>query len=240
VGEIMEYSKVKIPRHVGIILDGNGRWAKEKGMNRSEGHKEGAKNLKSLGIYILSKGVKVVSIYAFSSENFKRSKEEVSFLMNLFTTKFSDELNGFHDENIKVVFSGRRENLPKKLLKVMDDLTEKTKYNDGGILNVCLNYSARNEIIDMVKRIKDDNIDNCEIDELLINKYMYNDLPDIDFLIRTSNEQRLSNFMLWQLSYAELYFTKTYFPDFKTDEFDKAILEYTKRDRRFGNIDYTK
>ncbi|MDF2865198.1 MAG: undecaprenyl pyrophosphate synthase [Clostridia bacterium] len=236
----MEYSKVKIPRHVGIILDGNGRWAKEKGMNRSEGHKEGAKNLKSLGIYILSKGVKVVSIYAFSSENFKRSKEEVSFLMNLFTTKFSDELNGFHDENIKVVFSGRRENLPKKLLKVMDDLTEKTKYNDGGILNVCLNYSARNEIIDMVKRIKDDNIDNCEIDELLINKYMYNDLPDIDFLIRTSNEQRLSNFMLWQLSYAELYFTKTYFPDFKTDEFDKAILEYTKRDRRFGNIDYTK
>ncbi len=236
----MNYSKVKIPVHVGIILDGNGRWAKEKGMNRSEGHKEGAKNLKSLGIYILSKGVKVVSIYAFSSENFKRSKEEVSFLMNLFTTKFSDELNEFHDENIKVVFSGRREKLPKKLLKVMDDLTEKTKDNDGGILNVCLNYSARNEIIDMVKKIKDDNIDNGEIDEQLINKYMYNDLPGIDFLIRTSNEQRLSNFMLWQLSYAELYFTKTYFPDFKTDEFDKAILEYTKRDRRFGNIDYTK
>jgi undecaprenyl diphosphate synthase len=236
----MDYSKLKIPLHVGIILDGNGRWAKEKGMIRSEGHKEGAKNLKVLGKYILSKGVKVVSIYAFSCENFKRSKEEVNFLMNLFTSKFNEELNEFHDENIKVVFSGRRENLSKKLLKAMDNLSEKTKNNTGGILNVCLNYSARNEIIDTFKKITNDNIDINKIDEKLIGKYMYNDLPDIDFLIRTSNEQRLSNFMLWQLSYAELYFTKTYFPDFNNDEFDKAIIEYTRRDRRFGNIDYTK
>jgi undecaprenyl diphosphate synthase len=236
----MDYKNLILPAHVGIILDGNGRWAKEKGMNRSEGHKEGAKNLKILGKYILSKGVKVVSIYAFSSENFKRSKEEVSFLMNLFTSKFNEELNEYHEDNIKVIFSGRRDKLPKKLLEVMDKLTEKTKNNTGGILNVCLNYSARNEIIDMVKKIKDDNIDNKLIDENLVNKYMYNDLPNIDFLIRTSNEQRLSNFMLWQLSYAELYFTKVYFPDFNTDEFDKAILEYTRRDRRFGKIDYTK
>lgn len=236
----MNYNNLKIPTHVGIILDGNGRWAKEKGMNRTEGHKEGAKNLKILGKYILSKGVKVVSIYAFSSENFKRSKDEVTFLMNLFTSKFNEELNAFHDENIKVVFSGRRENLSKKLLQAMDNLTEKTKDNTDGILNICLNYGGRNEIIDMVKKIKDDNIDNDLIDEKLVNKYMYNDLPDIDFLIRTSNEQRLSNFMLWQLSYAELYFTKTYFPDFKTDEFDNSILEYTRRDRRFGSIDYTK
>ncbi len=236
----MDYRNLTLPIHVGIILDGNGRWAKEKGMNRTEGHKEGAKNLKSLGKYILSKGVKAVSIYAFSSENFNRSKEEVSFLMNLFTSKFNEELNGYHEDNIKVVFSGRRDKLSKKLLEVMDKLTEKTKNNTGGILNVCLNYSARNEIIDMVKKIKDDNIDNKLIDEDLVNKYMYNQLPNIDFLIRTSNEQRLSNFMLWQLSYAELYFTKVYFPDFNTDEFDSAILEYTRRDRRFGNIDYTK
>lgn len=236
----MDYNNLKIPTHVGIILDGNGRWAKEKGMIRTEGHKEGAKNLKTLGKYILSKGVKVVSIYAFSSENFKRSKEEVNFLMNLFTTKFNEELNAFHEDNIKVVFSGRRDKLSKKLLESMDNLTEKTKNNTGGILNICLNYSARNEIIDMVKRIKNDNIDDDLLNEELVSKYMYNDLPDIDFLIRTSNEQRLSNFMLWQLSYAEIYFTKTYFPDFKTDEFDNAILEYTKRDRRFGNIDYSK
>lgn len=236
----MDYNNLKIPGHVGIILDGNGRWAKEKGMNRTEGHREGAKNLKILGRYILSKGVKVVSIYAFSSENFKRSEEEVTFLMNLFTAKFSEELNTFHDDNIKVVFSGRREKLSKKLLEVMDKLTEKTKYNTGGILNICLNYSARNEIIDMVKKIKNEDINDSIIDEKLISKYMYNDLPDIDFLIRTSNEHRLSNFMLWQLSYAELYFCKTYFPDFSTDEFDNAILEYTKRDRRFGKIDYSK
>jgi len=235
----MDYSKFKIPVHVGIILDGNGRWAKEKGMIRTEGHKEGAKNLKVLGKYILAKGIKVVSIYAFSSENFKRSKDEVNFLMNLFTTKFSEELNSFHEENIKVIFSGRREQLSKKLLEVMDKLADKTKDNTGGILNICLNYSARNEIIDMVKKIKNDSIDNSIIDEKLISKYMYNDLPDIDFLIRTSNEHRLSNFMLWQLSYAEIYFCKTYFPDFNSDEFDKAILEYTKRDRRFGGIDYT-
>lgn len=236
----MDYSNLKIPKHVGIILDGNGRWAKERGLNRSEGHNEGAKNLRTLGKYILSKGIKVVSIYAFSSENFKRSKQEVDFLMNLFITKFSDGLNEFHDENIKVVFSGRRDKLSKKLLNVMDKLTDKTKNNTGGILNICLNYSARNEIIDMVKKIKEEDIDIDKIDEALVSKYMYNELPDIDFLIRTSNEQRLSNFMLWQLSYAELYFCKTYFPDFSADEFDKAIMEYTKRDRRFGNIDYSK
>lgn len=236
----MDYTNLKIPTHVGIILDGNGRWAKEKGMSRSEGHSAGAKNLKVLGKYILSKGVKVVSIYAFSSENFKRSDEEVSFLMNLFTKRFSEELEDFHNENIKVVFSGRRDKLSKKLLAVMDKLTEKTKNNTGGILNVCLNYSARNELIDMVKKIKEEDIALNKIDENLINKYMYNELPDIDFLIRTSNEQRLSNFMLWQLSYAELYFCETYFPDFNEDEFDKALLEYTKRDRRFGNIDYSK
>lgn len=236
----MDYSNLKIPTHVGIILDGNGRWAKERGLNRSEGHNAGAKNLRTLGKYILSKGIKVVSIYAFSSENFKRSKQEVDFLMNLFITKFSDSLNEFHDENIKVVFSGRRDKLSKKLLNVMDKLTDKTKSNTGGILNICLNYSARNEIIDMVKKVKEDNINIDKIDEDFVSKYMYNNLPDIDFLIRTSNEQRLSNFMLWQLSYAELYFCTTYFPDFNPDEFDKSIMEYTKRDRRFGNIDYTK
>lgn len=232
----MDYSKLKIPTHVGIILDGNGRWAKEKGMSRSCGHEEGAKNLKILGKYILSKGIKIVSIYAFSSENFKRSEEEVSFLMNLFVDRFTKELKSYNEDNIKVIFSGRREKLSKKLLNVMDKISEVTINNTGGILNVCLNYSSRNEIVDMVNKIKRENIDI--VTEEIVNKYMYNCLPDIDFMIRTSNEQRLSNFMLWQLSYAELYFTKTYFPDFNSDEFDKAIIEYTKRDRRFGNINY--
>lgn len=240
----MDYSNLKVPNHVAIILDGNGRWAKERGLTRSMGHDAGFINLENISKYILSKGIKVLSVYAFSTENFKRSKDEVDYLMNIFANRFKGWSKVFNRENIKVVFSGRDKPLPNKVLKAMKELEEATKDNTKGILNICINYGGRSELVDTCKKIskmvanKEISID--DIDEELISRNLYNDLPDVDLMIRTSGELRLSNFMLWQNSYAEFYFPKTYFPDFDEEEFDKAIIEYTKRDRRFGNIDYTK
>ena len=230
----MKLDNIKIPCHVGIIMDGNGRWAKERGLNRSKGHEAGYKTLKTTAKYILDSGVKVLSVFAFSTENFNRPKEEVDFLMNLFIKGFKKDSAFFNKENIKVVFSGRKEPLKKDVIEAMEYLSESTKNNTKGILNICLNYGGRSEIVDAVNHIIKDNLK--EVDEEVINSYLYNKLPDIDLLIRTSGEVRISNFMLWQLSYAELYFPKCYFPDFNQEEFDKALLEYTKRDRRFGSI----
>lgn len=230
----MKLDNIKIPCHVGIIMDGNGRWAKERGLNRSKGHEAGYKTLKTTAKYILDSGVKVLSVFAFSTENFNRPKEEVDFLMNLFIKGFKKDSAFFNKENIKVVFSGRKEPLKKDVVETMEYLSESTKNNTKGILNICLNYGGRSEIVDAVNHIIKDNLK--EVDEEVINNYLYNKLPDIDLLIRTSGEVRISNFMLWQLSYAELYFPKCYFPDFNQEEFDKALLEYTKRDRRFGSV----
>ena len=240
----MDYSNLKVPSHVAIILDGNGRWAKERGLTRSMGHDAGFTNLKNISKYILSKGIKVLSVYAFSTENLKRSKDEVDYLMNIFTSKFKSCIKDFNKENIKVIFSGRDKPLPNKVLKAMKELGEATKDNTKGILNICINYGGRSELVDTCKKIgkmvENKEISINDIDEELVSRNLYNDLPDVDLMIRTSGELRLSNFMLWQNSYAEFYFPKTYFPDFDEEEFDKAIIEYTKRDRRFGNIDYTK
>ena len=230
----MKLDNIKIPCHVGIIMDGNGRWAKERGLNRSKGHEAGYKTLKTTAKYILDSGVKVLSVFAFSTENFNRPKEEVDFLMNLFIKGFKKDSAFFNKENIKVVFSGRKEPLKKDVIETMEYLSESTKNNTKGILNICLNYGGRSEIVDAVNHIIKDNLK--EVDEEVINNYLYNKLPDIDLLIRTSGEVIISNFMLWQLSYAELYFPKCYFPDFNQEEFDKALLEYTKRDRRFGSV----
>lgn len=232
----MNYHNLKIPNHVAIIVDGNGRWAKEKNLPRMKGHDEGFKNLKKLGKYILSKGIKILSVYVFSTENFKRDKLEVDHLMNLFVLMYQKDKNFFMKNNIKVIFSGRDEPLPKKVINARNKLQELTKNNTGGILNVCLNYGGRAEIIDATKKIIDEKIDTSSITEELFSKYMYQDLPDVDLMIRTSGELRLSNFLLWQNSYAEFYFPNTYFPDFKEKDFDEAIIEYTRRDRRFGGI----
>lgn len=237
----MNNSNLKIPNHVAIIVDGNGRWAKEKGLPRSLGHDAGFKRLKEIVSYAFDKNIKVVSVYVFSTENFKRSKEEVDHLMNLFVNGFKKD-KFYLKENIKVVFSGRKEPLRQDVLEAMDKIVNDTKNNTKGILNICLNYGSRSEIIDATKKIVNDiengklNID--EINEDMYHKYLYQDLPDIDLMIRTSGELRLSNFLLWQNSYAEFYFPKTYFPDFTKKEFDKALIEYTSRDRRFGSINY--
>ncbi len=235
-------SDLKIPNHVGIIVDGNGRWAQERGLSRSAGHKNGAKNLKKIIRYTFKKGVKVLSIFVFSTENFKRSEEEVNYLMDLFVQSFKNEFSKLKDENVKIVFSGREKPLPEKVLKAMNKIMEDTKNNIGYILNICINYGGHAEIIDAVKKISNDVAKNIitidAIDEQVFNKYLYNNLPPIDFLIRTSGELRLSNFMLWQSSYAELYFPKIYFPDFDSHAFDEALIEYNNRDRRFGGIKY--
>lgn len=229
---------LKIPYHVGIILDGNGRWATERGLKRSEGHKAGFETLKILSKHVFTRGVKVLSVFAFSTENFNRTKDEVDYLMNLFLKGFKSSIKEFNKNNIKVVFSGRKEPLSDKVYESMKSLEKETLNNTGGILNICLNYGGQTEIVDTTKKLINDVLDGkLKIEDItpeIFTKNLYNDLPPIDFLIRTSGEIRVSNFMLFSLAYAEMYFPLTYFPDFKEDEFDKALEEYTKRDRRFG------
>lgn len=230
--------KLKIPYHVGIILDGNGRWATERGLKRSEGHKAGFETLKILSKHVFTRGVKVLSVFAFSTENFNRTKDEVDYLMNLFLKGFKSSIKEFNKNNIKVVFSGRKEPLSDKVYKSMKSLEKETLNNTGGVLNICLNYGGQTEIVDTTKKLINDVLDGKlkteDITQEIFMKNLYNDLPPMDFLIRTSGEIRVSNFMLFSLAYAEMYFPNTYFPNFKESEFDKALEEYTKRDRRFG------
>ena len=228
---------MNIPKHVGFILDGNGRWAKEQGLTRSEGHQAGFDNLTDLSKYIFNQGVEVLSVYAFSTENFKRSKAEVDFLMNLFVSGFKKYADELKKNDIKIVFSGRRaEPLPSKVIKVIEEVEEITKDCQKGIFNICVNYGSHAEIVDAVKSIINDGVKAEDINEELFNKYLYQELPPIDLLIRTSGELRISNFMMWQAAYAEFYFPNIYFPAFKPKDFDKAIELYNNRDRRFGGI----
>ena len=230
--------KLNVPTHVGIILDGNRRWAKERGLKSKDGHKAGFETLKRISKYIFKKGVKVLSVFAFSTENFKRSEEEVNYLMNLFLKGFKSSIKEFNENNIKVVFSGRKEPLSDKVYKSMKELESKTSKNNGGILNICLNYGGQAEIVDTTKKIVNEalngNIKIDDINEELFRDNLYNSLPYMDLLIRTSGEIRVSNFMLYSLAYAEMYFPDTYFPDFKEKEFDKAMEVYNKRDGRMG------
>ena len=226
--------------HVAIIMDGNGRWAKGKGLKRSLGHLEGSKNLENLINHIFEKGIDVLSLYAFSTENFKRDKDEVDYLMGLFVKILKERFNFLKKQNVKIVFSKKEFGLRDDLEILIKKLENDTKDKTGHVLNICLNYSGESEIVDMVKKVSQEVVDNKlkieDIDKNIISKNLYQDLPPIDLLISTSGEYRLSNFMMYQLSYAELYFTDTLFPDFKEKEFDKALEEYLKRDRRFGGI----
>lgn len=226
------------PEHVAIILDGNRRWAKRQGLPQLKGHQRGFENIRELVPYIIDKGVKYLSVFAFSTENFKRTEEEVKYLMDLFVDMFKKECDKIHKEDIKIVISGRRENLRPDVLEAIDYITEKTKDNKRGVFNVCLNYGGQQEIADGTKRIVEDvqagKISIDDIDENLLYKYMYNELPPIDLLIRTSGEERISNFMIYSLSYAEMYFPEVCFPAFDKDEFEKAIDVYNSRERRFG------
>lgn len=227
-----------IPNHVSIIMDGNGRWATNRGLKRSEGHLEGSKTLEKLALYAIKKGVKVLSVYAFSTDNFKRTEEEVNYLMNLFIVMFTKKMKDIKKNNIKVIFSGRKEGLRKDVLKAMEKITNETYNNDRGILNICINYGGQEEIVDSIKNVVEEiNVGNLNIEDLNkenFSKYLYQDLPPIDLLIRTSGEYRISNYMLYQMAYSEFYFTNVLFPDFDEKEFDKAIDSFNHRDRRFG------
>lgn len=232
---------MNIPKHVAIIMDGNGRWATKRNLSRSIGHLEGSKTLKKIVEYAFSNGIEILSVFAFSTENFKRSKEEVNYLMNLFVKMFKDYFDELNEKGIKIVFSKKESGLPDKLENIIKDVTEKTKNNKNGIFNVCINYGGQDEIVDVVKKISkkvlDGNINIDDINKNIIEENLYQKLPPIDLLIRTSGEYRISNYMLWQMAYSEMYFTNTYFPDFDEFELKKAIEEYSKRDRRFGNTE---
>lgn len=229
-----------LPNHVGIIMDGNGRWAQERGMIRTMGHKRAVSTLKDLCIHMADMGIKFVSLYAFSTENFKRDIKEVEFLMNLFIETFNKEFGFLKEKKCRVVFSGRKEPLPELVLAAMDKIMEETAMNNELVLNICLNYGSHAEMVDMTKKVcemyKNGEINSDDITEDFIQENMYQNLPPLDYVIRTSGELRLSNFMMYQASYAEFYFPKVYFPDFNNDEFDKAIEEFNKRNRRFGGV----
>lgn len=227
--------------HLAIIVDGNGRWAKKRGLIRSEGHKAGAKNLEKLILYISrNKLANYLSLYVFSTENFARDEKEVNYLMELFLKWFKTVKDKYSKENIKILFSGNKDLLNREIVDAIKKLEENTKNNTGLVVNFCLSYGGREEITTMAKKISqkvlDGKINIEDINEKLVSENMYYELPDIDFLIRTSGENRISNFMLWQISYAEFYFPMTYFPDFDEKCLDEAIKEYQKRDRRFGKI----
>lgn len=222
--------------HLAIIVDGNGRWAKSIGKIRSYGHLKGYENLKKIINYVNDNlDIKYISLFVFSTENFKRSKDEVDYLMNLFKKGFKEEKDVYIKKNMKVVFSYKKEGLSKDIISIIEEVEFSTKANTGLVVNFCLNYGGRSEIVDACKKIINDKIDKNDITEDLFKDYLYNKLPDIDLMIRTSGEQRISNFMLWSLSYSELYFTKTYFPAFTTTELLEIIDDFNNRDRRYGN-----
>ena len=227
-----------MPKHIAMVLDGNRRWAKEKGMPTLKGHQKGFENIRDLTPYIFDRGVEVLSVYAFSEQNFNRSQEEVTYLMDIFVNMFKNECEKIHKENIRIVFSGRRNRLRKDVIEAMDEITERTKNNTKGTFNICLGYSGQQEVCDMTKKLcemyKNGEISLDEITPEYVQTKLYQDLPPVDLMIRTSGEYRLSNFMMYQNSYAEFYFPDVYFPDFSKEEFEKAILEFNRRIRRFG------
>ncbi len=231
----LEIDENNIPSHVAIIMDGNGRWAKQRGLSRIKGHKAGAKAIENALDSALHLGVKVITVYAFSTENWVRPEYEVSVLMTLLFQFLKLQKKKLLDKDIKLSIIGDRSKLPLFVNREIDNVLEETKNNNSLIFNIALNYGGRVEIINAVKGIIEKGLKKEDINEEVFSEFLYTkDLPDPDLLIRTSGEIRVSNFLLWQIAYAELYFTDVLWPDFDTIEMLKAIIEYQKRERRFG------
>jgi undecaprenyl diphosphate synthase len=231
----MSKKDMSVPNHLGIILDGNRRWAKAQGLSTLEGHRAGSDTLKEITQAAFERGVSYVSAYVFSTENWSRTQEEVSYLMNLALKFATKEVHQLISNNVKVVVLGSETHVEPKLLKSLKKVEEDSKNNTGGTLALCFNYGGYQEITDAVKKILLEGKKPEELTEEDITKNLYHpEVPPIDFMIRTSGEMRLSNFMLWRMAYAELYFTDKHWPDFDTIELDKALEEYTNRNRRFG------
>ncbi len=224
-----------VPVHIAIIMDGNGRWAQKRGLPRTEGHREGVKTVKRIVKAASDSGVRYLTLYAFSTENWKRSKEEVNFLLNLFAEAVRGYLDELKQNNVRLKFIGDIQSLPYFLRKVIEYAESATKKDTGLTLNIAINYGGRREIVQAVKKICKERIE--EIDEENFSDYLYTaGQPDPDIIIRTSGEKRLSNFLLYQSSYSELFFTDTLWPDFTEDEFLEILGEYSKRKRKFGGV----
>ncbi|HXV44236.1 MAG TPA: isoprenyl transferase [Anaerolineae bacterium] len=224
------------PYHVGIIMDGNGRWAKSRGKMRIEGHKAGTENLRRILEHSVEFGVKMLTIYAFSTENWKRPPLEVMGLMNILENVIDRELPELHKNGVQLRHLGKLEKLRPAIREKVKHAIEFTKNNDRLILNVAFNYGGRDEIIQAVKNMMRDNIQPDEVTEDLLSRYMYTGAsPDPDLIIRTSGEFRTSNFLIWQAAYAEYYITPVYWPDFDKDEYYKALYTFSQRDRRYGD-----
>ena len=231
----------RLPTHIGVIMDGNGRWAKRRGLPRSAGHQAGADTLKKIVTECNKMGIKYITVYAFSTENWKRPKEEVDFLMNLLMNYLLDAERTLAGENVRIRAIGSRAELSEEMQEQIIKTEEFTSKNTGIVMNIALNYGSREELVTATKaiseKVKNGEISADEITAEMISDSLYTGgQPDPDLIIRTSNEQRLSNFMMWQSSYSELYFTKTLWPDFNIECLYDAILAYQNRDRRYGGV----
>ncbi len=234
-GDIMD-----VPSHIAIIMDGNGRWAVGKGLPRTKGHLAGVDAFESVLRKAGDLGVSCLTVYAFSTENWKRPDREVNFLMHLFRNTLIKQAKELFRNNVRVKVIGRRDELNSAILKTINHVEEMTSNNKGLLLNLAFNYGGRVEIIDMLKGIissNEDEVDFNNLSEKAMSQYLYNpEFPEVELMIRTGGEKRLSNFLLWQSAYAELYFSEKYWPDFDGQELEKAINVFQKRDRKFGGL----
>ena len=236
---LIDIDKENLPKHIAVIMDGNGRWAKKKGLRREFGHREGRKAVKKIVEFCAELNIKNLTLYAFSTENWNRPKLEIDFLMQLLFLSLKDELKNLNRNNIKFETIGNLDRLPKKISNYLEKVKDETQGNSALTLTLALSYGSRNEIINVVReisdKVKNNIISSKKIDETVINDHLYTrHLPDVDLLIRTSGEKRISNFLLWQIAYSELYFTKKLWPDFGKTDLYKAIISYQNRERRFG------
>jgi len=231
----------QIPRHIAIIMDGNGRWAEKKGLPRAQGHRQGGETVEKIALYCVKVGIECLTLYSFSMENWKRPKEEVDALMYIYTLYLVQIRPVLMKNNVKLIHLGRVSPLPVEVQRELFKTIEETSANTGMTLAIALNYGGRTEIIDATRKIaeeyKEGKITLEDINEQCMNRHLYTaGLPEPDLLIRTANESRISNFLLWQISYSEFYVTKTLWPSFKKTDLDRAILAYARRDRRFGAV----
>ena len=229
----------KLPKHVAIIMDGNGRWANMQGKNRVSGHQQGAKSVREVVEEAVKMEIEFLTLYAFSTDNWSRPVEEVSLLMKLLVNSLKKEFKRLIKNNIRLQSIGNKDELPNPVKEELSYVIEKTKNNTGMVLTLALNYGAKDELTAAVKaiafKVKNSIISPEKVDQSTIIEHIYtHNLPAVDLLIRTSGEERISNFLLWHIAYAELYFTKTLWPDFKKEDLQKALVDYAKRERRFG------
>lgn len=239
--ESVDVTDLVLPIHVGIIMDGNGRWAKKRGLPRKAGHSEGAKTFRKITRYCSEVGIKYLTVYAFSTENWKRPQDEVNSLMKLFKSYLEEALSDFKDDDIVVKFIGDKSHFTEDLQKLMTENEESSKNRSGMVLNIAMNYGSRDEIVRAVKNIcsdvKSGKISDAEIDENLISSYLYTSgQPDPDLIIRPSGEYRISNFMLWQSAYTEFVIMNKLWPDFQKSDLDEALRIYSHRSRRYGGV----